>query len=234
MALAKYKLLALIDVINSKLIGLPSGSSFNLSRTRDLDGIYAEEELDRQLLKLQDDEKVLKVRLPRPPEYREDEDHELYSLAVDNVTYQAYVKDLYLREFPTLYLNGLSELEQKTNGQKTNVVYEIIYTPSREIIVNKILQLASLDFDSTNDAVFSFLYNNPNKKFTKKELENATKKTISDLHKIVEQLGFIGQLRNVFISVSKDTICFKNPITKIDLEQQGLIRIEPIIKPKKA
>jgi hypothetical protein len=226
MKLGKYKLLALIDVINSKIISLPSGSKFDLDRERDLDNIYSEVELNNQLLKLQDNEKVIKVEWPRPPEYREDFDHELYHLSVDLDAYKAYVDKLYREEFPTLYLRGIQESVLNKATQKNDVVYEIIYNLANEVILNEVVLLARLNLNSNNDLILQYLIKNPKRKITKEELEQNLELTNIDLHKFVENLHFSGDIKKVFFGkVSKSTIQLNNPVTRTDLNNLGIPRL---------
>lgn len=106
------------------------------------------------------------------------------------------------------------------------LTYEISFTKSREILLNKTFRLAKPDFDSENEIVFGFLYEHPNKKYTKEEIELEVKRKITkSIHKIVENLGFRGDLKKVFIDATKTAICFRNPITKADLEKLGVTQI---------
>jgi|GEM_PF-1192914 len=104
-------------------------------------------------------------------------------------------------------------------GIKPNIKYKITYRPNREILLNESIRLAKPDFDSENEVVFEFLYKNPNKKITKKDLEKEVNRAIGkSFHKIVENLGFKGDLKRVFFQVSKSSIFFRNPVTKSILE----------------
>lgn len=84
--------------------------------------------------------------------------------------------------------------ESATNHKqvvKEETVYEITYTPIREVLLNMTIRLAKPDFDSENDIVFDYLYNHPNKKIGLRELEEQLKRSLTkSLHKIVENLGF--------------------------------------------
>lgn len=110
--------------------------------------------------------------------------------------------------------------------EESEVVYKITYTKQRQILMNN-AQIGKPDFNSENDLVFSFLYANPNESFTNEQIEKAVGvKLNKSLHKIVENLGFEGDTKEVFISVSKSAIQFRNPITKKDLEEMR----KPLIK----
>lgn len=106
--------------------------------------------------------------------------------------------------------------------EDTDVVYEIKLTTSREILLNNLV-LARPEFGSENEIVFRYLFDNPNRTVTLDELQKRMgdqpiKKT---LHKIVENLGFQGDLKDAFFSVAKDSILFRNPIRKEDMKKLG-------------
>ncbi len=114
----------------------------------------------------------------------------------------------------------------KKTDEKDEPLYQIIYTKQRQVLMNN-AQISKPDFNSENDLVFSFLYEHPNKRVTREELEKAMGgKLTKSLHKIVENLGFEGDTKEVFFSVSKNAIEFRNPITKKDLEEMK----KPLIK----
>ena len=105
-------------------------------------------------------------------------------------------------------------------------MYQITYTKQRQVLMNN-AQISKPDFNSENDLVFSFLYENPNRRISKEEIEKAIGgKLTKSLHKIVENLGFEGDTKEVFFSVSKNAIEFRNAITKKDLEEMK----KPLIK----
>ena len=110
------------------------------------------------------------------------------------------------------------------NSEK--VIYKIKYTPTREILCNDI-KLSKLNFDSENDNVFRYLFNNPNRKITKKEFKEKAKYTVGkSFHKIVENFGFTGDLSKAFFNVSEQTIFFRNPLTKNDLKNLGITELK--------
>ena len=114
----------------------------------------------------------------------------------------------------------------KKTDEKDEPMYQITYTKQRQVLMNN-AQISKPDFNSENDLVFSFLYDHPNKRITREELEKAVGgKLTKSLHKIVENLGFEGDTKEVFFSVSKNAIEFRNPITKRDLEEMK----KPLIK----
>lgn len=113
--------------------------------------------------------------------------------------------------------------DQQDGNQQTDAVYEVKFTAAREIWINGFL-LSQLDFNSENDNVFKYLYENPNKTISSTELEkqlggDSLKKS---LHKIVENLGFTREIKHAFFAISKNSIQFRNPITKKELEELGV------------
>lgn len=107
--------------------------------------------------------------------------------------------------------------------QTPHAVYEVKFTPAREILINGFL-LTRLDFDSENDNVFKYLYARPNQTISVADLEKQLGGTLlkKPLHKIVENLGFAREIKRVFFDISKDSIRFRNPITSKELEALGI------------
>lgn len=120
------------------------------------------------------------------------------------------------------------QIEKRHETQKdTDVVYEVKLTPAREILINGFL-LAKLDFNSENDNIFSYIYENPNRTIGIEELAKQLggvppKKP---LHKIIENCGFTLELKKLFFNISKTSIYFRNPIRRKELEQMGLGRLK--------
>ncbi len=105
----------------------------------------------------------------------------------------------------------------------SSIAFSIFYSNSRDLILNGSIVLSCPTFNGENDLVFSKLFNNPGKTFTKKQLEEEISiKITKDFHKIIENLGFKGDLAKIFFSVSKTSIMFKNPISNDDLAKMGL------------
>ena len=101
------------------------------------------------------------------------------------------------------------------------VVYWIDYSErGRRVMLNGEKQLARLNFNSTNELVFDYLYRNAGKRVTVKELETEVLKEPLNktLHAIVRDLGFTGALAQMFFDVSKSAIRFSNHITAAELE----------------
>ncbi len=106
--------------------------------------------------------------------------------------------------------------------QGVDVVYEIKYTPAREILINGFL-LAKLDFARENDNVFDYLYRNPDRTVSISELEKHLGESMrKSPSKIVENLGFAGEFKKVFFDISKDSIRFRKQITRSQLQEFGI------------
>jgi hypothetical protein len=118
--------------------------------------------------------------------------------------------DNYLGEWEQM--NKKNQPVQKNETVEPATTCEIIYT-SREIMLNGTIRLSRPDFNGENERVFRFLYDHPNQKFSKNEIEQETGNRLQkSFHKIVENLGFTGELKKRFFDVAKDSIQFKNPI----------------------
>lgn len=130
------------------------------------------------------------------------------------------------------------KIDSKATAQiqqdQSKIIYKITFTTAREILLNG-FQIAKPDFDSENEVVFSFLFKHPNKRHTLKDIETATgRKLTKTLHKVIENLGFTGDIKKVFIDVNKDSVCLRNPITQDDLDKLGIKQIKFNIKAKTA
>ena len=127
-------------------------------------------------------------------------------------------------ETKTILKNENTNIKNKFNTAQ--YIYEVKYTPSREILINNFL-LSKVNFNSENDNVFDYIYKNPNRKIPIEELEKSIgEKLIKSPHKIIENLGFRAELKRVFFNISKNDIFFRNPITQKDLDELGIFRIK--------
>lgn len=118
------------------------------------------------------------------------------------------------------------QTQHTKQSEAESFAYRITYSEkTREIIINNFL-LANPDFDSENERVFTYIYKSPNKRISLKELQQNTGKLGKTLHKIVENLGFTGNIRKAFFDVSKTGIRFRNPVTKTDLDELGIKHIK--------
>jgi hypothetical protein len=89
-------------------------------------------------------------------------------------------------------------------------------------LLNNLL-LAKVNFNSENDNVFRFIFTNPNRKITLEELQKpAGGRLNKSLHKILENLGFFGEIRRAFFDVAKDAIYFRNPLNRKELVELNI------------
>ena len=136
-------------------------------------------------------------------------------------------KDKLNRRYKIKLLKGFDDYIQKyldvPNKDDNQVCLWISYPDTGEVLLNDIIILATPIFSRTNDLVFKYLFDNPNKLITKNELEReASKETIpKSMHDIVRELGFEKELRTIFFKATKTTIIFRNPITKQHLIDLG-------------
>lgn len=79
--------------------------------------------------------------------------------------------------------------------------------------------LISPKYDSEPEKLIQYLVDNPNRKVTRTELiEKADLSPRSSLSKLASDLRFTGNLRDLFINVSKSSVFLTNPITQKHLK----------------
>ncbi|MDD5432501.1 MAG: hypothetical protein PHO70_05900 [Candidatus Omnitrophica bacterium] len=127
---------------------------------------------------------------------------------------------------PMIPKTGSETPKEFAKKLQREIVYEIKYTENGEIFLNNFL-FAKVQFNGENEAVFSYLFKHPNKRITKAEFkEKAGYSVGKPLHKIVENLGFTGNLRKAFFNVSEQAILFRNPLTKKELEKLNIPQLK--------
>ncbi len=237
----KEKLYFLLNRIDDQRVLTPSGQPILIHPMGELAGNYPDLELLMLFKKLQDDEKVLKVtRTPLSEEEKgynpryEDDYFGLELLPAFDEYFAKIQNEPEYQEFTDKKpASRPQEPTTKVNRTKAelDVICWVTFTQTREILLNNVFLIGKPDFDSENEVVFGYLYNNPNKTITLDELKKELKRDITKtLHKIVENLGFRGDIKNLFFSISKNSIKFKKQITQKDLEELGLKRIRLILK----
>lgn len=139
---------------------------------------------------------------------------------------------------PTLirFRNGQPQLNQpalkrvlKSRYDDSRIAWEIRFEGGDIILINHVTggtkTIASPNFNSTNDNAFQVLYANPGRYFALRDLQNeARDPTIADLHKMVENLKFRGNLKKAFFRVSADSIRFERIAS---MGQLTTLRIDP-------
>jgi len=135
------------------------------------------------------------------------------------------VYDWYEEEYKkasATYQKG-SKPQQTSNEPVGSLELEIVYTSAHEVILNKRFLLSKPTLNGENDLVMSYLYKNSNRPIGIDELEEKGRiKPTKSLGKIVENLGFTKDLARAFFVVSADSIYFKNPVTKVMLDELEL------------
>ena len=107
------------------------------------------------------------------------------------------------------------------------IACEIIFERGDIVLINHVTgvrrEIASPNFNSSNDNAFDALYRNPGRVFTIEDLRAEAKDpTIADLHKLVENLKFDGLLRRLFFRVSKNAVRFERLVTAGQLASLGI------------
>ncbi len=225
---AQEKLYFILNVIADKRHITPSGKRIKIDVTRDVSGSFTIDDLENIFEMLATDKDVLRVF--EKPSYPIDS---LYG------KYTYYLLEL-TDKFDPYYAEIQQESEyQKFSGKRSpsvktqevpersldnqNAVYEVKYSEkARKILVNNFL-LAEPDFNRENEIVFTYIYSHPNERISKERIERDTGATLTKtLPKILENLGFIGELRKVFFDVSSEGILFRNHVTRKDLQELGV------------
>jgi len=234
---SNIKILSVLNAIKNISEISPKGQSFLVNpKDKLLNGIRIIE-LDSILLKLMSEYKIINIEKcskqsvnyhpTRMEKLAEDYQQSDYRKSYVIKTLSKF-NDFY-EEFcdKAEYKNEVNDSEKKILPD--DIILRISYSEiSREIVLNDIFLLSKPNFTSTNEIVFRYLYNNPNKQITKSDLEtNATREPFSkSLHEIVQELGFKKDLKTVFFNVSKTNITFRNPISNKDLQDLDIKKIK--------
>ena len=231
----KEKLYFLLEKINDISMISPSDGHLIIDPDIDLNNKYRDVELNQLFLKLEKDENVIKIIKPGDRLRKagskyglnepEDGCWHIKLRSAFNDYYHKIQQEPQYQEF----IGKKPQIDQKDKVQisPSEIIYEITYSEGREILINGQFILGKPDFERENDLVFDYLINNPNKIITKEEIEKAIGSSLTkSLHKIVENLGFRGEIKKVFIDVSKVSIRFRNPITRSTLDNLGINKIK--------
>lgn len=175
------------------------------------------EEFGAIIHKLQDYHEVIEIVASPADEHHFETDVDGEPVAVP--TYGAfYIK---VKEFYDAFYDQTYNPQMFIKSDN-DVIYEVKYNPTnRKLLLNNLL-LSKVRFDSENEKFIGFLFDNPNTVLTKEQIEAGIgQKLQKTLNKIIDNLGFRGDIRKAFIDLSKDKICFRNPITRKNLKQLG-------------
>src|SRR5690606_37598246 len=117
--------------------------------------------------------------------------------------------------------------DEKINNKRADTMqmakeYRITLV-NRNIILNDLFLIGRPDSFGENEIIFEFLYNNPNKPFSKAEIEQELNQKITKtFSKILENLNFKKDLLKIFFKVSKDKIMFRNPVSVDEAKTLGI------------
>ena len=125
---------------------------------------------------------------------------------------------------PTSDSNKIDPKAIPSRKEQDEILYAITFDDMKgEVLLNDKIRLSKPNFGTENEVVMGYLISHPNKKITKKEIQEEQKITIGkDFHKIVENLGFTGPLKDTFFRISASCIIFRNPIRKDDFNKLGI------------
>lgn len=252
MMTGKEKLYFLLNGIDDVREISPSGQPLKIDPMNDLYGNYRPVELSQLFTKLEKDDQILKVLKtpsrtktidfvegighldPYEPAYEPDDGcwhiellpafNEYFAKIQNEPKYQEFSGK---KPAPKAQESTIKAIPVKGD----DVIYWVTFTQTREILLNDVLLIGKPDFDSENEVVFGYLYNNPDRTITLDELKEKLKRDITKtLHKIVENLGFKGDIKSLFFNISKSSIKFKKQITQKDLDELDLKRIRLYLK----
>jgi hypothetical protein len=121
-----------------------------------------------------------------------------YKIKLD-ASFEVYYKKVranYLRE------------NEKQETSAEDIAYQIKYNSmTSEITCNNFL-LSKPQYESVNDVFFRKVYANPNREVNISDVVTKGK----SIHKILDELGFRGDLRKIFFKANKNTVVFNNPV----------------------
>jgi len=159
--------------------------------------------------------------------YREDDS----KTEADIILYEKLFKR-YLDKAKAIYIKNttIKQELQKVSGDE-EVAYCVTYSPAREIIIHgdhTSFILTKLNFGGENDAVFGYLDQHPNIIIDKKTLVQTSGGNLTKtLPKIVEKLGFSGNLLRAFFNVNETSVLYRKSITHKELEEMGIDKLLP-------
>jgi len=94
--------------------------------------------------------------------------------------------------------------------------------------------ISSPRYGEINHQVFEIVFQNPKKEISRKEVDLHLKKGIhfpkgteKDFGEVFRELGFKGELREIFVKVTKNSIYFRSPVLMSDLKKMNIEYIPP-------
>lgn len=140
--------------------------------------------------------------------------------------YYDKVKTDYLQETKQEGKPDKQKENQEQKAVQEDIAYQIKYNEMTSQITCNDFLLSKPQYDSTNERFFRTVYARPNCTINIADIDLQGK----SVHKIIEQLGFVGDLKKIFFKANKNTVIFHNPI-KISVLKD--MKLYPIPLPKK-
>ncbi len=132
--------------------------------------------------------------------------------------------DKYYKKIKTDYIRA--DNEQKTLSE--DIAYQVEYDEMTSQIVCNNFLLSKPQYDSINEIFFRAVYAHPNSSINLSDIGLKGK----SVHKIIEQLGFGGDLKKIFFKVNKNTVVFHNPVKRSTLKAIKLYPLSILKKGK--
>jgi len=119
------------------------------------------------------------------------------------------------------YLNSLRKTKTPISKSEVTdkILYKVEYKFTGEIILNGKYLLAKVNPSGENDIFFSYVYNNPRREITSRELNEKLPEFQKKFYRVINELGFKGELLTIFFPrTNKSVVYFQNDITETDLK----------------
>lgn len=218
---ADQKKRIVLDAILAVADITPSGSMLSLHPFLDVQGLEIRD-IVRILEKFANDEKIIKI-VTTPwldiPDYEQGEPPENPVICYDFFILPAFVPYYEILNAKSATL--LPTITSATTAEESAPVLWITYSEhTRKILLNGQKLLAKPGLNGNNELIFSYLYANPNRLISRKELEEKATKEPFDkrFHYVIRELGFKDDLAKIFFAISNEYISFRNPITQQQLK----------------
>lgn len=115
--------------------------------------------------------------------------------------------------------NNLQKNEIKQDIEDNPIMYEIEYSVNGEIIIKGLGVLTKTNADSIPDNFFCYVLENSRRLIKLREIEENIKEDITrSIHKVLNDMGFKGNLKKTFFKVSTSNVYFRNPVYKKEFE----------------
>ena len=137
-------------------------------------------------------------------------------------------------------MSSIHTLNNSLSPNPKQVVFRISGCEDRVMLIDerngRSIILHRPNYCSQPDRVYQYLLQHSNRRITRKEIEDSAGESLSmTFTEIASCLNFRGELRRLFMRVSKNDICFHNPITweRMQTMQIGIEDIESFFQSQK-